>query len=497
MTTYDDPRFAPDRTDLDAFRQFGDEALALLSLWIEHSRAGEGRVLTQRPAAELSHALELDRWIRRGGMDGAAFGKFLERYLADSTRLHHPSFMGHQVAVPMFPTALADLVHGALNNSTAVYEMGAAASTVEVAVIDWMLAKIGWRPDAAPYGESNGAARPGDTAARAGGVLTHGGSLANLTALLAARAVAAPEAWKEGVPRDLAVLAPRSAHYSIARAVSILGLGSDALLPIDVDGCGRLDPRALDAAREKALGAGRRVMAVVANACNTAAGAFDPLEPVADFCREHGLWLHVDGAHGAAALLSPALRGRLAGIERAHSVVWDAHKQLGASSLCAAVLVRDGSALQGAFRQQASYLASGESQGAGPDLFGRVLECTKAGLGLKLFLNLAVHGEDGLRRHVESLHDAARAAHDVIHARPGFALLCAPESNIVCLRHEASDDARQAAIRRELVRRGDFYVTQADVGGRRWLRLVLMNPLTGADVIERLLDQVEAIAAGV
>src|SRR5262245_33385431 len=131
MTIHDDPRFAPDRTDLDAFRQFGDEALALLSLWIEHGRAGEGRVLTQRPAPELSRALDLDRWIRKGGMDGAAFGKFLERYLADSTRLHHPSFMGHQVAVPLFPTALADLVHGALNNSTAVYEMGAAASTVE------------------------------------------------------------------------------------------------------------------------------------------------------------------------------------------------------------------------------------------------------------------------------------------------------------------------------------------------------------------------------
>src|SRR5262249_55711828 len=200
MTIHDDPRFsAAADGELDLFRKLGDETLALLSLFIEHSRAGEGRVLRQTPLPELVRELELDRWIRRGGMDGAAFGRFLERYLADCTRLNHPNYMGHQVAVPMFPSALADLVHGTLNNGMAVYEMGAAAVAVETAVVDWMLAQVGWRPAAAPFGAAGGAA---------GGVLTHGGSLANLTALLAARAAAAPDAWKEGVPRDLAVLAP-------------------------------------------------------------------------------------------------------------------------------------------------------------------------------------------------------------------------------------------------------------------------------------------------
>ena len=495
MSIQDDPRRAASRDDdLDAFRQFGDEALNLLSLHIEHSRGAEGRVLTQRPVAELAHGLELDRWIRCGGMDGAAFGLWLERYLADTTHLHHPHYMGHQVAVPMFPSALADLVHGTLNNGMAVYEMGAPAVAVELAVLDWMLGKIGWRDGALPFGEAGGNGLPG--AGAAGGVLTHGGSLANLTVLLAARAAAAPDAWKEGVPRDLAVLAPRSSHYSIARAVSILGLGSDALIPLEVDALGRLDPARLDEGYEEAVGAGRRVIAVVANACSTPAGLYDPLPPVADFCEEHDLWLHVDGAHGASALLSPALRGRLEGIERAHSVVWDAHKLLGASSLCAAVLVRDVSWLTAAFRQQGSYLIAGQPHETGIDLLGRAVECTKASLGLKLFLNLAVRGEEGLVRHVETLHQRAAAAHEAIRARPGFATACAPESNIVLFRHEASDDAAQARIRREIVRRGEFYVTQTELGGRLWLRLVLMNPLTDAAVVVRLLDHVEAIARG-
>ncbi len=494
MTIHDDPRFAasPDGdSDLEDFRRFGDEVLALLTLYVQHSRGGEGPVLTQRPLAELVRGLELDRWIRRGGMDAATLGRWLESYLADTTRLHHPHYLGHQVAVPLFPTVLADMVHGTLNNGMAVYEMGAPAVAVELAVLDWMLSKVGWRDSQAPLGE----AVPGASAGRAGGVLTHGGSLANLTALLAARAAVAPQAWEEGVPPDLCVLAPRSAHYSIARAVAILGLGSRALLPVETDACGRMSAASLQEAFGHAAAQGRRVMAVVAGAGSTAAGAYDPLDQVADVCAARRAWLHVDGAHGASALLSPELRGRLAGVERADSLVWDAHKLLGTSALCAAVLVRDVGHLLAAFRQQGSYLVA-ERDGSGPDLLGRTVECTKASLGLKLFFNLAVLGDDGLCRHVEALHASAREFFELVHARPGFETLAPPESNIVLFRHAASDDTRQARIRAELVRRGDFYLTQTDLDGRRWLRLVVMNPLTDAAVVGALLEQVESVAAG-
>ena len=502
MTIHDDPRFQHEPPGAepgpDTFRRWGEEVLALLQLHLDESRAGAGPVLRQRPIAELASAMSVDRWIRQGGMNADSLGDFLRAYLADSTRLHHPAYIGHQVAVPLFPSALADLVHGTLNNGMAVYEMGAPATVLELAVLDWMLARVGWRPETSPYGTGPYGGGPHRAAAGGaplpGGVLTHGGSLANLTALLAARAHAVPDAWANGVPRDLAVLAPASSHYSIARAVSIMGLGQQALFPLAVDERGRVDPARLEDGYSEAVGSGRLVIAVVANAGCTASGAHDPLPALADFCEEHELWLHVDGAHGASALLSPALRGRLQGIERASSLVWDAHKMLGTSTLCAAALFRDVSTLERAFRQDATYLIEGE-QPVGLDLLGRAVECTKASLGLKLFLNLAAEGESGLQRRVETLYAHAARFHDLIQQRAGFTCLCAPESNIVCFRLATADDATHAAIRAELVRRGEFYITQTDLGGRRWLRLTVMNPLTDESVIARLLDSIEEIAA--
>jgi L-2,4-diaminobutyrate decarboxylase len=220
---------------------------------------------------------------------------------------------------------------------------------------------------------------------------------------------------------------------------------------------------------------------------------------VAELCAEHGLWMHVDGAHGASALLSPAERHRLAGIERADSVVWDAHKMLGTSTLCAAVLLRDVRRLSAAFRQEASYLIeeqpSGMGVGMGVDLITRTVECTKASLGLKLFLVLAVEGEAGLAARLETLYANARGFAARIAARPGWELLCEPEANIVCFRRSADSDARTAARRAALVEDGRVYLTQADVGGRRWLRLSVMNPLTDAATIDRLLETAETLPA--
>ena len=506
MTTHDDPRPGDHPSDLEILRRWADEALALLHLYVREARAGVGPVLRQRPLADIARDLRLDHWIREGGMDAEALGRFLRAYLADSTRLHHPGYIGHQVAVPLPTTALADLVHGTLNNGMAVYEMGASATAVECAVVDWMLAKVGWRPAARPFADGSGNGLPAGAAgsvpaaaeggAAAGGVLTHGGSLANLTALLAARAAAVPEAWTDGVPGNLAVLAPSSAHYCIARAVAIMGLGAGALVPIEVDHAGRTRPDRLEAARESALGAGRRVIAVVANAAGTPAGVYDDLSAAADFCEQHGLWLHVDGAHGASALVSPAARGLMAGIERADSLVWDAHKLLGTSALCAAVLVRDARRLADAFRQSGSYLIEESPRDVGVDLIGRTVECTKSSLGLKLFLNLAVGGEAGLASHVDTLFGNARRFHDLVRERQGFELLCPPESNILCFRPADADDGTVAAVRAEVVRRGDFYITRTQCDGRLWLRLTVMNPLTDDATIERLLDQVEAILAG-
>jgi L-2,4-diaminobutyrate decarboxylase len=302
----------------------------------------------------------------------------------------------------------------------------------------------------------------------------------------------APEVWEEGGGQELVVLAPDTAHYSLARATATMGLGTNSLVEAPSDGLGRILPEKLPAAYRDITASGKRVMAVCANACATATGLYDPLQEVGDFCREHELWFHVDGAHGASALLHPEESSRLAGVAMADSLVWDAHKLLQSSALCAAVLFRDGKRLLGTFQQNAAYVTEGARE-IGHDFIGHQFECTKSPLGLKLFLVAAMVGEEGLASNVGALWESTRQIHDQIAARPGFELLCAPESNILCFRY-LDDDLLQTNIRQQLMREGDFLLSQADVDDRRWLRLTIMNPLTDEATIHRLLDRIEEVA---
>ena len=446
----------------------GRTVLDALARYLDASQAGRGPVVALRPVADLACELRARDAIQGGGLD-TALEAFLESYLAGTTRMHHPGYMAHQVAVPHPLAALADLVHGLTNNPMAIYEMGPAAVALELSVIDWMLERAGWPTSRWP-GVGSAAGQHG------AGVLTHGGSLANLTALLAARAAIAPEAWQHGTPSDLVVLGPPSAHYSIARAVSILGLGARAFSPLPVDEAEVILADAVPAACAEVEARGRRVLAVVANACATSTGYYDPLEQIGQFCRAGGYWLHVDGAHGASALASPRERHWMSGIEHASSLTWDAHKMLRTSALCTAVLFRDERAFDSAFQEEASYLFYGNNA-AGVDLIHRTVECTKAGLGLKLFLSLAMQGEAGVARYVENRCDAARRFARAIRARAGFECPFEPQSNIVCFRW-GTDNVTQVAIREALLREGDYHISSTEVRGTRYLRLAVMSPAT-------------------
>jgi L-2,4-diaminobutyrate decarboxylase len=425
----------------------------------------------------LIDELGLKRWIREGSMDVKSFERFLRIYLADSTRMYHPGYLAHQVATPDHPAALADFVHGVINNPMAIYEMGPSAAAVERVVVDWMLDKVGWLEDDGRKGC---------------GVLTHGGSLANLTALLAARAASSPSAWDRGMDGDLAILAPSSTHYSIRRVASIIGIGGDNVYPIDVDMREVVIADRLPAALERARDEGKRVVAVAANACATSTGLHDPLEEMGSFAREEGLWLHVDGAHGASALLSDRERQLLRGVELADSLSWDAHKMMRTSALCTAVLFRDPRSLDRAFQQDASYIFYGE-EGPGVDFIRHTIECTKSSLGLKIFLNLAWRGEKGVAGYIEKQYDLTRRLYDRIRKRRGFECPYVPEANILCFRFEGSNDF-QVALRERLLEEGRFYITSTEIHGKRHLRLTVMSPETTEATVEELLDSIERIA---
>jgi L-2,4-diaminobutyrate decarboxylase len=457
-----------------------------LDRYRRESSRREARVIRQPPLADLVEQLDLRAHVERGGLAGRRLAGFLRRYLAATTRLHHPAYLAHQVAVPHPSGSLASMIDGFTNNAMAIYEMGPPAAAIEYFLVNWLLEKVGWTP--APY-----PGQPGAGAAGAG-VLTHGGSLANLTALLAARSRLAPEVWREGSPADLALLAAEESHYSVARAAGIMGIGRQAVYPLEVDERGVIVPDRLPAALGRMKGDGRRAVALVANACSTAVGLYDPLEEIGAFCAENGIWFHVDGAHGASALLSGRHRGLLRGVERADSLVWDAHKLLRVPTLCAAVLVRDGATLDRAFQQEASYLFHDKEQ-PGFDFIHRAVECTKAGLGLRLFAVLAALGQRGLAGYVERCFELARQAYGYLSGLPGIECPVSPQANILCFRLPGSDEL-QLAARARLLEEGDFYLSSTAFRGRRYLRLVFMNPDTRLEDVARLVERLRRIAAG-
>lgn len=471
------------------FAELGAHVLRALDQYYHESRDGQGHVLRQRPARELAKTLQLEKWIREGGLNSANVDAFLTPYLENTQHMHHPGFIGHQVAVPHYGAGIADMVHGLVNNPMAIYEMGPAAAVIERVIVNWMLEKTGWF-------KGGGLTDFDQISGNGAGVLTHGGSLANLTAVLAARAACVPDAWDAGVPADLAVIIPKTAHYSLARAISIAGLGQNAICPAPVTAMEVLRPETLETTYEQAQNAGKRVFMVSANACSTSTGLYDPIDEIADFCEAHDLWLHVDGAHGASALVSDKARHLMKGCARADSMIWDAHKMLRTSALCAAVLFKDQQHLSDAFRQEGSYIFHDKDQ-PGFDVMPYAVECTKAALGTKLFWVLAIEGEGGLSDFIDNQYDITRDFYDMIIAEDDFECPYVPQANILCFKYTpfGDDNARQLALRNEIVQRGDFYITSAEIGGVRYLRLSVMNHLTTIETVKNLLDEVRVCAA--
>ena len=283
--------------------------------------------------------------------------------------------------------------------------------------------------------------------------------MANLTALLVARAKADPDAWADGNKPGLCVLAPAVSHYCISRSASIMGMGSRSIREVPVTDLEIMTAESLRATHRQAVEEGQQIMAVVANACATATGLYDPLDEIGQYCNEQGLWFHVDGAHGASALLSEAHSDKMKGIHRADSMIWDAHKMLRTSALCAAVLVKDYKNLHATFRQKGSYLFFDKEQ-KGFDLLNHTIECTKAALGTKLYLVLAAEGEQAIGDYVDYTYDLTAAFYKLIQSRNHFESNYHPESNILCFRYtKGNSDALQLSIRDKLTQYGDYYIT--------------------------------------
>lgn len=469
----------------DSFRETGHALIELLADHLKLNLTGTGKVIEwQAPDTEdklWQAKLPQQPTINRDDLINKLSAEILPKCLA----IHHPRNLGHQVATPLPIAALCDVVASLTNQAMAVYETGPSATMLERQVIRWLSDLIGWQP----HGE------------HMRGILTSGGAQANLTALLAARQHSATwDVWRNGVNNTLAspqlrILASEHAHYSIARAAGIMGLGTDAVIKISSDASGSMDLAALQSAHQQCIANHEIVMAVVATAGCTPTGSIDPLLAIGRYCNVQKLWLHVDGAHGASALLSSQHKEKLKGIALADSIVWDGHKLLYMPAPVSAVLFKDPLNSYQAFAQDASYLFQGNGfEDENYNISYRTIECTKRMMALKLWTAFSLYGVEGLGILVETAFENAQLLAKLITENADFDLLMVPQTNIVCFKHKKRENdnmqqqnQHQINLRQKVIQSGAFHLTQVMINGECWLRTTLMNPMTTKEDLEDLL----------
>ncbi|MCB5183675.1 aminotransferase class V-fold PLP-dependent enzyme [Methylobacillus gramineus] len=468
--------------DMEDFRHTGHALIDLLANQLTNDIKGQSNILNwQEP--QIADQLWQQPLPEVSNLDSKGLLQWLQHtVIPRNLAVHHPHNFGHQIATPLPLTALCDLVAALTNQAMAIYETGPSATLIERQVIRWLNTAVGWNA--------------GD------GVLTSGGAQANLTALLAARQHAA-DVWQQGLQnaRPMRILASKFSHYSVSRAAGIMGLGTDAVIAIEVDANGRMLPDALQAAHEQCIATNQIVMAVVATAGCTPTGSLDPLQAIGEYCQSHSVWLHVDGAHGASALLSNQHKALLKGIELADSLVWDGHKLLYMPATVSAVLFRDKDASYSAFAQDASYLFQGnDAEAESFNISYRTLECTKRMMGLKLWAAFSLYGRQGLAQLIDHAFAQAKKMASKILANPQLELLMLPDTNIICFRYQdltlspEHGNRLQSRIRQHIVASGSFHFTQVEINGVIWLRCTLMNPFTSEVDMDELIAMVRHTA---
>lgn len=458
--------------DAETFRADGHRVVDALADYLARSSAGKDFPVL--PWVD-PHAM-VDSWPADFPEVGTGnLATLLDRVIGEANHLHHPRYMGHQVNPPLPMAALCDFAGALLNNAMAVYEMGPSVTAMERHVIAWMARLLGLGPNA-------------------DGVLTSGGSVGNLTALLAMRQAMAGRCG-DGLP---AVLVSDQAHYSVARAAKIMGWGPDGAVAVPSDDRFKLRVDVLPEYKRRAESTGRRVIGVVVNACTTATGVYDPIEAAADFCAAQDLWLHVDAAHGAPAALTEQYRPLLRGVERADSVVFDAHKMLLMPALVTAVLFRNADHSFATFAERSSYLLDKNAREEWYNIGYRTIECTKRMLALKVYAALTCYGTKFFADYVTRQYDLARRFAVMLREAADFELGAEPEANIVCFRHAPSGtgdlDALQARIRSRIVQSGAFYIVQTRLPAGLFLRTTLINPLTTETQLSELLGAIRTAA---
>ena len=471
--------------EADTSLETGQQFAAVTARYFASTRTGSGQVSTPHTSEQIA-ARFAEEFPREGRPIEEIVERLEKQVIADANQSYNPMYMGHQTSAPLPIGIWMESVIGALNQSLAVWEMSPTASMIEHQVVAWLAELAG-------YG------------AGSGGTMTSGGTEASFTALLAARNSALPNSWEDGVGEDPPfVVYGEHAHYAVTRAIGQLGIGRKRGISIASRDY-KIDVDLLNSTLKRLRDEGKRVMAVVATVGTTATGSFDDLETIGQICEDSGIWLHVDGAHGASALFSSRPPRALAGLRHSRSLAWDPHKMMLLPLAAGMVLTRNEADLERAFAQQAPYLFHVGKSTRIIDQGIRSFQCSRRADVLKLWAVIQRFGSTGLGRLHDHLCGNARLLYEAIQERDDFEALHEPESNILCFRYLGrrgkgvhQNTERIDALNRELRplynKKGTGWITATVLNDRPVLRVTMMNPRTGPTHVQALLDGLVAQA---
>jgi glutamate/tyrosine decarboxylase-like PLP-dependent enzyme len=421
---------------------------------------------TARPASEL--LADTGQTITPDGLGAEEALRIFEDVIAPATRAQDdPMNLAYIAAAPTRAALAFDAVVSSYNIFAGSWESGSGAIFAENQALAWLVELLGWPMTA-------------------GGCFVSGGTTGNLSALVAARQFARNQLGRHPAGQ-WRLACTTQAHSSVQAAASVL----DAeVVIVPENDQGQLTGDAL----RSVLINSRDVFAVVASAGTTNAGIIDDLAGITEICERFGIWMHVDGAYGGAALAAPTVRHLFAGIERADSFIVDPHKWLFATYDCCALLYRKPELARAAHSQHAGYLDAIDREVWNPWDYG--VHLSRRARGLPFWFSLATHGTDRYSAAIEQTLATARVVAEGIRSIPQLRLLLKPTLSVVLFERSGWDDAAYRRWSRRLALEGRILCIPTVWKGRTVLRLAFVNPATEADHVLEVLAETTVSPTG-
>ena len=434
--------------------------------------------LPSEPAWRGGTRAELERTLREDAPEeGRPAADVLERaareILPVASRVDHPRFFAFVPGSATWPGVIADFLCAGFNTFQGTWLSAGAPSQVELVVLDWFRAWIG-------YPET------------AGGLFTSGGSAASLDAFVAAREAA-------GSPARATVYMSDQSHSAMSRAATIVGVRPEHVRRVPSDGRFRIDMELLARAVAEDRAAGLVPIAVCGNAGATNTGAIDPLDDMADFCEAEGVWFHVDGAYGGFAVLTEKGQGALRGIQRADSIAMDPHKWLFQPFEAGCLMVKDVGRLEAAFAVRPEYLQDASSIGDQPNFSDRGLQLTRSFRALKVWMSIQTFGLAAFRRSIAKGIDLADRAEAYVRASDVLELATPASLGVVCFRFRPRGVAYppdeleriNQQVQRRVIDTGTAMMSSTRLRGVYSLRLCILNHTTSWEDVRATLEAIE------